>query len=208
MKVSVSYLSSNSRKEETIRKINDTQADYLHVDLMDGKFAGEKNYELDELVDLLKISNKPLDVHLMVNDPSLLIDTLIPLKPWCITIPQEIEKKEEYLKKIKDSNIRCGLAFNPDTEIDDLVEDIDLVLVMSVNPGKGGQAFIDVTNKLEQLKKIQKNYSFVISVDGGINEESIDKVKDYVDMVVSGSYVCKSDNYEAQIQTLKKVEKN
>ncbi len=203
MKISVSFLKYQNSKAETINKILDTSADYIHVDIMDGLFVSEKNDDLDEFIVLLKNVSKPLDIHLMVLNPKKYIDKLQILKPEFITIPVEILNPLVYIKQIKNYNIKVGLAINPDTDIKilaDYLNFIDLVLVMSVYPGYGGQKFIpSVINKIGNLK----NKNVLINIDGGINDETIKLVKDDIDICVSGSYIVLSDNYEEQIKKLR-----
>ena len=209
MKVAVSYLKSQKSKEETLSLLDKSQTDFIHVDLMDGVFVPENNLNLEETISLLKDCQKPLDIHLMVKEPIKIISQLSFLKPDYITIHVETSNVEECLSAIKKHQVRCGLAINPETKIETIypyLEFIDQILVMSVHPGKGGQTFIsDTVEKLKSLStlKKEKNLSFLISVDGGINKETISLVKDYVDMVVSGSFVCMHDEYNAQINLLK-----
>jgi len=210
MKVSVSYLKHNQSKEETIEKLNTTTCDFIHVDLMDGIFAGEKNYGREEILKLFQNNQKPLDMHFMIENPSLEIEQFAILNPSYMTIPKEIPDFQKYLKKIKGLGIPCGLAINPETSLDEAfpyLDEVDQVLIMSVNPGKGGQSFQEeIVQKLKLLKQYREelHLNFVISVDGGINEDTIGFVKDFVDLVVSGSYVCLSSDFEKQIVSLKK----
>ncbi len=206
MKLSVSYLSSKFSKEETIKRINETSCDYLHVDLMDGVFAGTKNYEKEDTMKLLKLSHKPLDIHLMMESPMEAIKDLICFNPEFITIPLEISNVNECIEFLHDRKIKVGLAINPDTDVERLqpyLDKIDLVLVMSVYPGRGGQKFLESSvEKLDMLKKYQENNPFLISIDGGMNEQTISIVKEKVDQFVSGSFICHSDNYEEQVKKL------
>ena len=203
MKVSVSFLKYQYSKEATIKKIMNTSADYIHVDIMDGLFIKEKNDDLDEFIYLLKDVNKPLDIHLMVLNPKEYIDKLQILKPEFITIPAEILNPLVYLKQIKKYNIKAGLAVNPNTSIN-LIEKyfkhLDLVLIMSVYPGLGGQEFIPAV--IDKITKIPKD--ILVSIDGGINDKTIKDIRDNLDICVSGSYICLSDDYEKQIQKLRK----
>lgn len=208
MKVSVSFLKSKVSKKECIERIEKTSASYIHVDLMDGVFVPEKNDDIEEVISLLKNHIKPLDIHLMVQDPKEDIKKLSILKPEYITIQVEIEQVKEDIKLIHSYGIKAGLAINPDTSIEKLkpfLNDIDLVLVMSVYPGKGGQSFImDSIGTLQELQEINMNIKndFKVSIDGGINKETVGYVCKYVDQVVSGSFVCMSDDYERQINML------
>lgn len=208
MKVAVSYLKSSYGKEETIKKINETSADLIHVDLMDGKFVEANNMNLEETVNLLKNATKPLDIHLMSEEVEIYLSELSKLHPEFITFHLEAScDTTASIQKIKEKGIKVGLAIKPETSVSSLtpyLKDIDLVLVMSVEPGRGGQKFLPITiEKLNELKKYQKDYAFQINVDGGINMETISFVKEKTDIVVSGSYVCESKNFDKQIQTLK-----
>ncbi len=203
MKVSVSFLKSQNSKAITIKQIASSKADFIHVDIMDGLFVKEKNDDLDELIELLKDCNKPLDIHLMVLNPKEYIERLKCLKPEYITIQAEILNPLVYLKLIKSYNIKAGLAINPDTKPEILtkyLKYLDLVLIMSVYPGQGGQKFI--SNTVDKIKGIPKNNNYLISVDGGINEETIKDIRKYLDMCVSGSFICMSNDYDNQIDKL------
>lgn len=209
MLISVSYLSSYYSKEKTIYYLEKTSADYIHVDLMDGGFVPTKNFTIEEVLKLLKNHEKPLDIHLMTFDPIIYIDDLAQLNPEYITF--HIEATKDIIKtieKIKRKNIKVGLTIKPDTDLLELIpylSFIDLVLIMSVNPGAGGQSFIPSSlERLKELKQIrdENNLSFKISMDGGINEEVIKELTD-LDIAVSGSYVCKSLDYEKQIKQLR-----
>ena len=206
MQICVSFLKNKIGNKRTIDELNHTNCDYIHVDIMDGKFTKNKNLEYGEVEELFKDNEKPLDVHLMVEDAKEYINDYIKLKPEYITF--HIESKsdiKECIKLVKDNNIKVGLALNPDTRIYTIlpyINDIDLVLVMSVVPGEGGQAFIEsVTKKIDELRALQRKYKFVINVDGGINYDTIKLV--HSDMIVSGSYITMSDNFNENIKKLK-----
>lgn len=211
MKVSVSYLKSPYSVAETILKLNETSCDFLHVDLMDSVFAGTNNYDQESVFQELHLSTKPLDIHLMMVNPAGVIQTLASLHPSYITIPVEILQDDQLISLVKSYGIKCGLALNPDTPIESLIpflDKIDLVLLMSVYPGKGGQKFLEGSvSKAKALKEFKSRFSFVLAIDGGINEETISLVDDYVDQCVSGSYVCMADSMEKQIEALKKTSK-
>lgn len=210
MKVSVSFLKSNNRKDETIRKIEKTNAEYIHVDLMDGIYAGENNIDMERLDCLLWNSKKPLDIHLMVKKPFELIKELVYLKPTYVTIQIDIDDDiDKIISYLKRKGIKVGIALNPNQDyklLEPYINKIDQLLIMSVTPGLGGQKFmLNVLPKINKMKNIKKlnNYKYIISVDGGINENTIDLVKEQVDMVVSGSFICCSENYQKQIDKLK-----
>ena len=200
MKLSVSFLKSNYRKEETIRKIEKTTADFIHVDLMDGIYAGENNIDMERLDCLLWNAKKPFE----------LIKEIVYLKPTYVTfhidIDDDIDKIINYLKR---KGIKVGLTLNPDQDyklLEPYINRIDQLLIMTVVPGLGGQKFmLNVLPKIKKMNNIKKlnNYKYVINVDGGINDTTIDLVKDQVDMVVSGSYICCSENYQRRVDKLK-----
>ena len=213
MKIAVSYLKSKEDLESTIKGIDASSADYIHVDLMDGVFVENKNDDLSMHVNALKNASKKLDVHLMMQGQALLrgIETMSLLNPEYITIHSEIEDVEKYIEQIKKKNIKVGLAINPDTYIIKLrpyLREIDKIIVMSVYPGKGGQSFLEkAITKLAVIKEIidDNKYNIDLEVDGGINEETIKQVQPYIDTAVSGSYICMSEDMEKQINKLKSI---
>ena len=211
MKISVSYLSSDYSPEKTIYLIEQSNADYLHVDLMDGGFVPRKNFTIQSLTKLLKNHELPLDIHLMVFDPLIYIKDLSRLQPEYITFHLESTKDiVKTISEIKKYQIKAGLTLRPDTPLEEIypyLSFIDLVLIMSVNPGLGGQKFLEESvNRLEKLYEYRQanNLNFQISIDGGINNETIKKVS-LVDIAVSGSYICKSKDYTKQIASLKET---
>ena len=202
MKVVVSYISSKFDIQETIKKIDNSIADGIHVDLMDGLYVPARNTlpNLDEIT-------KPLDVHLMVNNPENYFDTLIKLKPVCIYIhPSTANNPIKLFNYLTFNNIDSGIAINPNEEISSFEEyypHIKRVLLMSVYPGCGGQVFIPSTKeRLKELIKYKEKYNFEIYIDGGINDTTIKEVI-LADGVVSGSFICNSDDYNEQIKKLK-----
>ena len=191
MKLSISLLSIKDRIE-FIKKINDCNIDYIHIDVMDKTFVDNVAYSMEEIREINEISNKKLDVHLMVNDPFKYIDNLRDMNIEYITFHVEIDKDiNKLIDIVHGMGYKCGLAINPNTNIDALepyISNIDLILVMSVMPGYGGQLFINsIYNKLESLRDKYKNIT--ISVDGGINQDNIYKLRSLVDMLVIGSYL-------------------
>lgn len=205
MKISVSILKEKDDYKNCIDKINNTNANYIHLDIMDNTFTDSSSFELSKFNNL---SNKKYDIHIMSTNLDYQIKEAIKLKPMYISFHYESTKDiMKYIKLIKDNNIKVGLAINPNTKlykIKKYLKYIDLVLVMSVNPGKGGQKFIDKTiKKVKKLKKIQTN--FKISIDGGINYDVLYKIINFIDIAVVGSYITDSDNYNDKINKLKEV---
>lgn len=203
--ISVSFLKSKLSKEETLQKIEESKANFIHVDLMDGIYVPEKNFEIDDIVNTLKNTNKLLDIHLMTKDPLQYIKKLVDLNVWMITI--HLDSTDNPLKVInfiKSNHIKVGVAINPKDDIISIanyLDIIDYVLVMSVTPGAGGQKFI--LKSIDKINYLQDKH-ILIGVDGGINDESIKYLKDYrVDVIVSGSFICMSSNYNKSIDKLK-----
>lgn len=206
-KVSVSFLASKDEQRD-ILKINRSTADYVHVDVMDGKFVKKKHKPYKMLYKMGNFLNKRLDVHLMEKNPLKHINYFASLNTEYITIHVELDKVDKYIDLIKQYGIKCGLAINPDTDVSILLpylSKIDMVLVMGVNPGLPGQEFIDDTiKKILKIKKIivSKKVKVKISVDGGVDAE-VAKRLDFVDIIVSGSYVTNSDDFSEAVETLR-----
>ncbi len=191
--------------------------DYFHIDVMDAKFVEKDTSKmmLEYAQTIKQISNLPLDVHLMVEDVKKYIEEYVPLQPNRITFHYEAvkEKKElmECIEQIKQENIKVGISIKPGTKLEEIYEIlpyIHMVLIMTVEPGKGGQKLIPETlEKIKQLKQyiIQNQIEVDIEADGGINQETIKQVKEAgVDIVVAGSAIINAKNYAQAIQELKK----
>lgn len=205
IKISPSILSSNNRID-SIKKLNNTNCEYIHIDTMDGIFVPNKQMNIDEIIELEKHTTKPLDIHLMTKDPLKYIKNLNNKNIEYITFHLEIEKNiEEIINEIKSLNYKVGISIKPNTEVEELIpylEKIDLVLIMSVEPGFGGQKFIPETlEKAKVIRNINKNIT--IEIDGGINDSNIDIIKKHVDIVVVGSYIINSTDYNKAINNLK-----
>ena len=208
MEIAVSFLKSPYALEETIKRIEETSAEYIHVDLADGLFVSNKNYNWNLMHSLLDNHQKDLDIHLMTLDLERNIEESLSLNPKKLSFHFEANKEVEYfIQKIKESGVMVGLAIKESTEVETIVpylKELDFVLVMSIVAGYGGQKFLmNTIKKLQQLKEYQKEYQFQIEVDGGINLETIDYVKETANIIVSGSFICESEDYEQQIQKLK-----
>lgn len=208
MKISTSLLDASDRIS-SVDKLNQTGISYLHIDVMDGKMVDNIQFQdMDEIKSINNLSHFKLQIHLMVEDVSSYLDRFIGLNIESITF--HLETKQDILENIQrihDMGYRCGIAICPDTDIQDIypyLDKIDMILLMSVIPGRGGQSFIlDTKDKIAMLKNyIDKNQlSVLIEVDGGINDKTISLVKD-ADIAVVGSYIVKSDNYIERVNSL------
>lgn len=209
MKVATSILNCDFNKlEEEIKKIS--TSDYLHLDVMDGHFVPNISFGYPVLKNLQNITNISLDSHLMIENPYDYIDDFEKIGSKIITIHIESNKPIETIKRIKNKGIKAGISLKPNTKIEELLpvlETIDLVLVMTVEPGFGGQTFMkEQMKKVEYLAKLREKhgYKYVIQVDGGINDETIDFVRNTgVDIVVAGTYITKSKNPKKAIESLR-----
>ena len=212
MKIATSILNSDNRIESVLN-LNKTNTSYIHVDVMDGRFVEDIQFNVNEISAVNRVTKYPMDIHLMVNDPISYIVKLKDMNIEYITFHLEIRKnKEKVISKIKEYGYKVGISIKPDTNLEEIMpylKNIDLVLVMSVEPGKGGQEFLDKTvDRVLELKKIidENNYNIKIEVDGGINDKTITKLNG-VDIVVVGSYIIKSDNYYSSIEKIIKLVK-
>lgn len=205
MELSVSILNSEDKKK-MINLLNNTDISYIHLDVMDGKFVPQKNLKIEAIKQLSKISEKKLDIHLMVSDPMYYVENIKNIDNIeYITIHLEINKDiKEILSKIKSYGYKTGLSIKPNTNIKTLIpylEYIDLILLMTVEPGLGGQSFLEIsTTRLKELKEII-NDNVKIEVDGGINNNTI-KYVEAAHIAVVGSYITKSDNPIEKIKSL------
>ena len=207
-KISASFLSSKNIPQDLI-KLNETDVDFIHVDIMDGKFVKNKTMPFSEMKNIYKYTSKRLEVHLMVENPSKYIPLYAELNTECIMF--HIESSEDIIKNlelIKSFSIKCGLAINPDTKVNELLPYLpylDQILVMSVYPGEGGQSFIlESENRIKEIKEMIKSYNLniLIDVDGGICDTVLDKVVD-ADILTAGNYIISSDDYQAKITSLR-----
>lgn len=208
MLISTSFLSSKNLIKD-LKELNHTDTDYIHMDIMDGKFVKNKTMPFKEMKNIYKYTSKRLDVHLMVKDPEKYIMNYASLNTEYIVIHLELDVDiEKNLKLIKSYGIKCGLAIKPDTQVKELVPYLpllDIILVMAVEPGEGGQAFIKATeDKIKELRVLLTEYqsNAKISVDGGINENTKQYCQD-CDILVSGSYIINSDNFQNKIDSLR-----
>ena len=213
MMISTSILNAKDRVESVL-KLNRTNTSYVHIDVMDGKFVEDIQFKINEINAINMVTKYPMDIHLMVNDPIKYILELKNMNIGYITFHLEIRRgKEKIIAKIRDMGYKVGISIKPDTDISKLepyLKDIDMILVMSVEPGKGGQEFLDSTvERVNQVKKMidDGGYNIKIEVDGGINDTTITKLSN-VDIAVVGSYIINSDDYYSSIQKLLKNNKD
>ena len=172
-----------------------------------GIFVPNKTWKYEEIKSYLSDTKKPKDIHLMVNNPKKYIKQYISLKPEIITFHYEATNNPlELIKYIQKYNIKAGISIKPNTKVEvlkDILKYVDLVLVMSVEPGAGGQSYIEnSTNKINELKELKEknNYNYLIEVDGGINDITKEKAKN-TDILVVGSFITKG-NYKEQIEKI------
>jgi len=211
MQVAPSILSADfGILNDEIKAICDGGCDLVHVDVMDGHFVPNLTIGPVVVSSVAKIATKPLDIHLMVENNTFFVDLFAPLKPEYISFHIEEEKHPHRLiQKIRDYGIKPAIVLNPHSRPEDieyLLADLDMVLLMSVNPGFGGQKFIEnVVPKAKKLKALinKINPSCLIEVDGGVNNKNIAELKEAgVDVVVAGSYVYGADDYGQAIKSL------
>lgn len=210
MIIAPSILSADfSKLGEQIKILEKNNITELHIDVMDGHFVPNISFGMPVIKSLRRCTNMFFDVHIMISEPLKYIDDLVNSGADRITFHHEVKDENKLvIKKIKASGIEAGISIKPNTDVEDIEEilkDIDLVLVMSVEPGFGGQKFMDSSvDKISRLVKLrsEKDYNYKIQVDGGINIDTISKAKD-VDIVVAGSAVFKG-NIEENINNLRK----
>jgi|TARA_B110000914_G_scaffold66970_1_gene58495 ribulose-phosphate 3-epimerase len=196
--------------ESEISMINDSKADWFHIDVMDGVFVPNISFGTPIMNVLKKYTKKPLDVHLMIINPDNYIEKFAELGSSVLTVHFEAcTHLHRTIQRIKSLNMKAGVAINPHTPISSLesiIKEIDLVCIMSVNPGFGGQSFIETTyQKIKDLKSLinKRNSKTLIEIDGGVNSENAKKlIENGADVLVAGSFVFKSENPTNTISTL------
>ncbi len=199
--------------QRDVEMINNSAADWFHIDIMDGVFVPNISFGMPVLPAINKHAKKTIDVHLMIVDPDRYIETFKNLGADILTVHYEAcTHLHRSLQAIKAAGMKAGVAINPHTNVvllEDVINDIDLVCIMSVNPGFGGQSFIENTyKKVQQLKEIivRNNASTLIEIDGGVTDKNAaDLVKVGADVLVAGSFVFTAQDPIATIDNLKKI---
>ena len=212
--VSPSLLSADFlHLSKDIEMVNRSQADWFHLDIMDGVFVPNISYGLPVVSQIKKMATKPLDVHLMIVQPERYVEAFHKAGADILTVHYEAcTHLHRTIQQIKAQGMKAGVSLNPHTPVsllEDVIEDIDVVLLMSLNPGFGGQSFIEQTiNKVDKLKKLimESNSHTLIEIDGGVNFETGKRlVNAGADALVAGSFVFNSPDPEANIKGLKEL---
>lgn len=213
VKIAPSILSADfARLGEQIEILNNCRADFIHIDVMDGCFVPNISFGVPIINSIRHLTDIPFDTHLMIDEPSRYVEKFIKAGSDIVTIHYEADKHiDRTIRYIKSLGAKACVALNPGTPVcmlDNLIKDLDMVLIMSVNPGFGGQTFIDYTyKKIEKVREISEkcNKNMMIEVDGGIDSGNIDKiVKAGADVLVAGSSVFRDGKIAENIEILRR----
>ena len=213
-KVSPSLLAADfANLTKDIDMINRSEADWLHLDVMDGVFVPNISFGFPVLEAVAKICKKPLDVHLMIVDPGKFTEQVKALGAYMMNVHYEAcPHLHRTIQQIHNAGMKAGVTLNPHTPVnvlEDIIQDVDMVLLMTVNPGFGGQKFIEHSiQKVQRLKELilKTGSHALIEVDGGVNHETAPRlVQAGVDVLVAGSYVFGAENPEQRIKELKEL---
>lgn len=199
--------------QRDVQMINQSDADWFHIDIMDGVFVPNISFGMPVLQAIQKYAQKPLDVHLMIVEPDRYINTFKKLGSTLLTVHYEAcTHLHRTIQNIKSEGMKAGVALNPHTPIstlEDIIQDIDLLLIMSVNPGFGGQSFIENTyKKIRQAKELilKTNSEALIEVDGGVTSQNAKRLLEVgADVLVAGSFVFNSENPKQTISEMKYI---
>ena len=213
IKIAPSILSADfSKLGEEVIKLNDAGADFIHIDVMDGEFVPNISFGMPVIKAIRNKTDKVFDVHLMINNPQRYIDDFIEAGADIITLHYESEKHlDRAIQYIKSKGIKAAVALNPATPtvvLKNIIGSLDMVLIMSVNPGFGGQSFIPYSlDKIREVKQMAieaNNEDILIQVDGGIDSNNVkDVVEAGANVIVAGSAVFKNGNIEENIKALR-----
>lgn len=212
MKVSLSILTADfSNFEKSVGNVM-KESDYIHLDVMDGEFVPNISIGPAFVKSIRKLTDKPFDTHLMIRHPNNYIKEFVEAGSQYITFHIEADcNAKEVIDLIHSYGIKAGISIKPKTSvkvIEELLPYLDMVLIMSVEPGFGGQKFmpvaIDKAKKLKELKD-KYGYNYLINIDGGINDKTLPLVKDYLDLAVSGSFVCNAEDQIKNLNILKNM---
>ena len=212
MKVSLSILTADfSNFEKSVGNVM-KESDYIHLDVMDGEFVPNISIGPAFVKSIRKLTDKPFDTHLMIRHPNNYIKEFVEAGSQYITFHIEADcNAKEVIDLIHSYGIKAGISIKPKTSvkvIEELLPYLDMVLIMSVEPGFGGQKFMSVAiDKAKELKELKDKYgyNYLINIDGGINDKTLPLVKDYLDLAVSGSFVCNAEDQIKNLNILKNM---
>ncbi|APH20130.1 ribulose-phosphate 3-epimerase [Clostridium botulinum] len=214
VKIAPSILSADfSKLGEDIKNLDKYGADVIHIDVMDGRFVPNISFGIPIIKSIRNLTDKPFDVHLMIEEPSKYIEDFVKAGADIISVHYEADKHiDRTISYIKSLGIKAAVALNPGTSVScikDLIPSLDMVLIMSVNPGFGGQKYIQyASEKIKEVKVLSEKYNkdLIIEVDGGVTKDNIKEIADCgADLLVAGSAVFKNGEIEKNIKVLREA---